>query len=58
MLLTLDPKEMRKRWNFIYLNIMVLKSINPTKMAAIKAVQGDLALVNEKLSKLFDILEE
>jgi hypothetical protein len=55
--LTLDPSEMRERWMKIYLNLMVLKSTNPTKMDAIKAVKDDLALMNEKLSKLFDVLE-
>lgn len=57
MALTLNPQEMRERWMKLYLNLMVLKSTNPTKMAAINAVRDDLALINEKLSKLFGILE-
>ena len=58
MPLTLDPEELRKQWMTLYVNLMVLKSTNEKKMAAIKAVHDDLAQMNEKLVRLFDTLEE
>jgi hypothetical protein len=54
--LTLDVKELRKRWMELYVNLMALLSDNPEVTALLEPMKESLAETNEELVAFFDKL--
>lgn len=56
--LTLDVKELRKRWAKLYINFMVLLSDDPEVKALLEPMKESLDETNEKIMAFFKRLEE
>ena len=54
--LTLDVKELRRRWMELYVNLMALMSDNPEVDKLLKDFKPGLAETNEEFMALFDKL--
>jgi hypothetical protein len=56
--LTLDVKELRRRWMELYINLMALLSDDPKVKALLEPMKESLAWTNEELMAFFDKLAE
>ena len=56
--LTLNVKELRERWMKLYVNIHMLRSMDPRAMAFLEPFKLRISEFNEEMMAFFDKLEE
>ncbi len=55
--LTLDVGELRKRWMELYVNLMVIRSLNSAVELYLEVFKQRLAMMNEEFMTFFDTME-
>jgi hypothetical protein len=57
MTITLDMKELEKKWMEFYINIMMLMSNDPKAAALLEAIKQDSAAYNQKIMEFLEKME-
>jgi hypothetical protein len=57
MTITVDMKELEKKWLDFYINIMMLMSNDPKVAALLEAIKQDSAAYNQKIMEFLEKME-